>query len=75
MYPRREVDPLGLDVEVRPIQAYQATKSYWCPGCNQDIPPGTHHLVVVPIDSPDMRRHWHRPCWERRGKRRPGPVR
>ena len=45
------------DVEVRRIQPYQATKRYICPGCNQDIPPGTGHLVVVPLDAPDLRRH------------------
>jgi ribosomal protein L24E len=60
------------EVEVRPVQPYQATKRYTCPGCNQDIPPGTGHLVVVPTDAPDLRRHWHRSCWEQRDRRRPG---
>lgn len=58
-------------VEVRFIQAYQATKSYLCPGCNRVIPEGTHHLVAVPTEAPDLRRHWHRACWERRHRRRP----
>jgi len=62
-------------VELRRIQPYQATKRYWCPGCNQDIEPGTGHLVVVPTAEPDLRRHWHHACWEHRRRRRPGRVR
>ena len=23
-------------------------------------------VVVVPVEAPDLRRHWHRGCWERR---------
>lgn len=60
------------DVEVRRIQPYQATKTYLCPGCNQDIPPGLGHLVVVPRGAPDLRRHWHHGCWANRSSRRPG---
>ncbi len=47
------------------MQPYQATKEYLCPGCNQEIRPGTGHLVVVPLAEPGMRRHWHTPCLER----------
>ena len=60
------------DVEVRRVQPFQATKRYLCPGCNQHIEPGTGHVVVVPRDAPDLRRHWHTPCWDERGRRRPG---
>jgi hypothetical protein len=63
------------EVEVRHIQPYRAVKSYLCPGCNQDIAPGTGHLVVVPRDAPDLRRHWHRACWDARHRRRPGRMR
>jgi hypothetical protein len=59
-------------VEVRRVQPYQATKRYVCPGCNQDIPVGLGHLVVVPRAAPDMRRHWHHGCWSHRSQRRPG---
>jgi hypothetical protein len=63
----------GVDeVEVRRVQPYEATKTYLCPGCNQDIRPGTGHLAVVPRSSPDLRRHWHRACWDQRDRRRPG---
>lgn len=70
-----ETDPSGLEVEVRAVQPYQASKVYWCPGCNQDIPTGAGHLVVVPLDAPDLRRHWHRACWTSRHRRRPGRTR
>jgi hypothetical protein len=64
-------DPLHDAVEVRRVQPYQATKTYLCPGCNRDIPPGLGHVVVVPDEAPDLRRHWHHACWERRAHRRP----
>lgn len=38
-------------------------KSYVCPGCNGEIPPGIPHLVVAEEYDPDQRRHWHTPCW------------
>jgi len=66
------VDPFVDDVDTRFVQPYEATKPYVCPGCNQDIPPGTHHLVAVPRRDPDLRRHWHKGCWQHRDRRRPG---
>jgi hypothetical protein len=66
---------LDDDVEVRRIQPYEATKTYLCPGCNGDIEPGTGHLVVVPSEAPDLRRHWHHACWKHRHRRRPGRLR
>jgi hypothetical protein len=56
--------------EVRFMQPYQATKRYRCPSCNHDIEPGTGHYVVIPSRVPDLRRHWHRGCWERREHQR-----
>jgi hypothetical protein len=61
----------GDDVEVRAVQPYQATKTYLCPGCDHDIVAGTAHVVVVPTSDPDLRRHWHRGCWDARSTRRP----
>jgi hypothetical protein len=52
------------------VQPYEATKAYLCPGCRQDIPKGQGHLVAVPPDDPDLRRHWHRGCWNNRKSRR-----
>jgi hypothetical protein len=57
---------LDDDVEVRRIPPFRATKTYLCPGCNQDIRPGMGHVVVVPNEVPDLRRYWHTSCWESR---------
>lgn len=60
-------DPSTLgELEVRLIQPYQARKTYVCPGCHRSIVPGVGHYVVVPLEAPDLRRHWHRGCWDRR---------
>ncbi|MGH9057647.1 MAG: hypothetical protein ACRDYY_17570 [Acidimicrobiales bacterium] len=57
---------------MRRVHPFQARKAYTCPGCLQGIPAGVGHVVVVPADAPDLRRHWHRACWENRNRRRPG---
>jgi len=66
-----ESDPGGLEIEVRRVQPYQATKAYLCPGCGREIPRGMGHLVTVPTEAPDLRRHWHRGCWVARSRRPP----
>jgi hypothetical protein len=63
--------PDDAQLEVRRIQPYQAAKDYLCPGCEQMIPAGTGHLVVVPLDAPDLRRHWHHGCWSFKDRRKP----
>lgn len=73
MSPLGGAEPGGF--EVRRIQPYEARKRYVCPGCNQDIPKGLGHLVAVPLSAPELRRHWHRACWDFRHRRRPGRVR
>ena len=52
-------------------------KSYVCPGCRQDVAPGTAHVVAWANDSllgADAaladRRHWHTACWQNRARRR-----
>jgi hypothetical protein len=57
------------EMEVRRVQPYEATKAYLCPGCNGEIRVGEGHLVVVPLDLPSDRRHWHHPCWRMRHRR------
>jgi hypothetical protein len=54
-----------------------AAKTYRCPGCRQEIPGGTAHLVVWPAEQPidafggvQDRRHWHTACWAARARRR-----
>jgi hypothetical protein len=64
-----EPEHLG-ELEVRFLHPFQATKRYVCPGCTHEIPAGTGHVVVVPVEAPDLRRHWHKPCWERRARSR-----
>lgn len=56
--------------EVRHIQPYQAIKTYRCPGCDHEIPPGSGHKVVVPVHDPALRRHWHTGCWRTEQRRR-----
>lgn len=59
------------ECDVRRVQPYEATKAYLCPGCNRDIPEATGHIVAVPREAPDLRRHWHRGCWDQRLTRAP----
>ena len=54
------------------MQPYAARKRYLCPGCEGMIEPGVGHLVVVPEDAPDLRRHWHHGCWHLEQRRRHG---
>ncbi len=63
-----------LDEIVTPVQPYAARKRYLCPGCSGPIEAGTYHLVVIPDDAPDLRRHWHRGCWFKELRRRRTPV-
>jgi hypothetical protein len=67
---RAESAPDG-DWVVRLVPGSASTKTYRCPGCDQEIPPGTAHLVAWPADTsgPQDRRHWHNPCWQRRLQR------
>jgi hypothetical protein len=71
--PRTETWPDG-DWVIRQVPGAAATKMYRCPGCDQEIIPGSPHVVVWPAETPgpDERRHWHSGCWQRR-PRRPGP--
>ncbi|SDY66363.1 hypothetical protein SAMN05444365_10337 [Micromonospora pattaloongensis] len=60
---------------VRGIPGPAATKTYRCPGCDQEIRPGVPHVVAWPADGRgDLtdRRHWHSGCWRARDRR--GPV-
>ena len=59
------------NLEIQHVQPYQAVKTYRCPGCDHEIPPGLGHEVVVPRTAPHERRHWHTGCWRRAARRRP----
>lgn len=59
---------------VHRLSAGASTKTYTCPGCNQSVTPGAAHVVAWPREpvigsssAVSDRRHWHTPCWERRG--------
>ena len=70
--PRPRPEPASWldDVDVQVVQPYQATKTYHCPGCNRPVRPGIGHVVAVPREAPDLRRHWHRACWAGHQRRR-----
>ncbi len=56
---------------MRPVTG-STGKTYRCPGCDQEIPPGVGHVVAWPEHhGVDDRRHWHRPCWNARERRGP----
>ena len=57
-------------LQIRRVQPYEARKDYTCPGCGRTIVQGTGHYVVVPDEAPDLRRHWHRGCWDNPVRRR-----
>ena len=62
------VEHAGQRWAVRSVSGSAATKTYRCPGCNQEVRPGTSHVVVWPVDEPEgsvERRHWHTGCWRR----------
>ena len=59
---------------VRHLPPGGSEKTYRCPGCDQEIPPGVAHLVAWPADERgDLsdRRHWHVGCWRARDRRTP----
>ena len=59
---------------VRHLTGSGTAKTYRCPGCQQEIPPGVAHIVAWPADErgdAGDRRHWHKGCWDARARRRP----
>lgn len=62
------------DFRVRHLTGESSTKTYRCPGCDQEIKPGVPHVVVWPLEGwgdERERRHWHVSCWQARDRRRP----
>lgn len=56
---------------VQPLGAASAAKTYTCPGCGLEIPPGVPHTVawradglMGEADDVAARRHWHTHCWK-----------
>ena len=51
---------------VRRVSGARATRTYLCPGCQQEIAVGTPHVVAWPAEGVGGlgdRRHWHTGCW------------
>lgn len=67
--------PAGERVEdgwvVRSLSGAATDKTYRCPGCDHEVASRTPHVVAWPDGQPDLRRHWHSPCWAARERRRP----
>ena len=66
------------DWVVRRVPGAASAKAYRCPGCDQEIAPGTPHVVAWPAQTGrglEDRRHWHTGCWTARERRRPRPQR
>ncbi len=68
---RSEAGPGGGDYQVQYVRGSE--KAYVCPGCLQQVSPGTEHVVVWPEEAAfghaqgvEARRHWHRECWRRK---------
>ncbi len=68
--PERIEDGPDGDWVVRRVPGAAAGKAYRCPGCDQELRPGTAHVVTWPTHAgADARRHWHSACWQRRLQR------
>lgn len=61
----------GLTEKVSQVQPYAARKRYVCPYCQGPIEVGQFHLLVIPDDAAELRRHWHRGCWFKELRARP----
>jgi hypothetical protein len=68
----RSAAPEWAEVDGYQIRTVGGDKPYICPGCDHSIRIGLQHLVVVPTDAPDERRHWHTECWRRELRRTGG---
>ena len=75
---RRVVELDDGEWVVQSITGSASTKLYRCPGCDHEIRPATPHIVAWPFDTGagddtrlQERRHWHTPCWNSRGRRKP----
>ena len=71
--PRIERGPGGEDYYVATPRPND--KTYVCPGCQQEIPGDTVHVVAWAADglfgpeaAQSARRHWHTHCWRTFGR-------
>jgi hypothetical protein len=66
--------PLWAVVPGFDVRSVFGDKVYRCPGCDHEIRRGVSHLVVVPLDEAESRRHWHTECWRRELNRTRGRL-
>jgi hypothetical protein len=59
----RSAAPVWALVPGFDVRRVTGDKPYRCPGCDHEIRAGIWHLVIVPEDEPEERRHWHEGCW------------
>ncbi|KZM76082.1 ATP/GTP-binding protein [Nocardia terpenica] len=70
VFGRTEEGPGGETYIVRTVPGARAVKTYRCPGCDHEIPPGVAHIVAWAAEGgEDDRRHWHTGCWKGRHTR------
>lgn len=61
----RSAAPIWAALPGHDIRVVSGERDYRCPGCDHIVRAGVQHLVVVPQDDVDARRHWHTECWRR----------
>jgi hypothetical protein len=61
--------PAGTQAHGYTVRQVSGDKAYLCPGCNGQITAGLVHVVVFEDEEPDLRRHWHTPCWRQEVRR------
>jgi hypothetical protein len=66
---RRSDPPLWALAPGYDVRQVASDKEYRCPGCDHMVRADSWHLVVVPLDDADARRHWHTECWRRELRR------
>jgi hypothetical protein len=65
----RSAAPEWASVAGYEVREVSGDKPYRCPGCDHLIREEVRHLVAVPTDDPDERRHWHTECWRKELRR------
>ena len=61
--------PEWAQTDEEEVRIAHGQKIYRCPGCDHEISGGKQHLVVVPRDAAEDRRHWHTECWRKELRR------
>jgi hypothetical protein len=67
--PARADAPIWAQAPGFDVRNVGGQKEYRCPGCDHPVRAGSWHLVVVPQDDVDERRHWHTECWRKELRR------